>query len=94
MPSPTWAEYLAEAADHLGASRRAVELGIPPPPPPPRPEGPVPEGARPEVRWLEIGYRQLASEVAARLARLAPRVGAMTRPRPAPPPARYVDTPA
>ncbi len=94
MPSPTWAEYLAEAAEHLAASRRAVELGMPPPPSPARPDGPMPETSRSEVRWLATGYDQLASEVSTRLSDLERRLASAPRPLPVPPPARFVDTPA
>jgi len=94
MPSPTWAEYLAGAAVHLTASRRAVEIGAAPPAAPAHPEGPPPEELRPAALRLAIGYEQLGSEVAAHLERLRHQRAMMPRAGQTPPPARYVDTPA
>lgn len=94
MPSPTWAEYLAEASTHLAAARRSVEVGGAPPSPPHRPDQPIPDESRPEAQRLAEAYEQLASEVRLRLSDLDRCTGTARRSRSLPPPARYVDTPA
>jgi hypothetical protein len=47
-----------------------------------------------EARRLAHEYDQLSEQVTTRLTELVRRSGSMTRPRPSPPPAFYVDTPA
>ena len=95
MPPRTWDEYLAEASAHLTEVRRTAERGAPPPPPPERPRGPVPDDRRAQARRRAVGYGQLGTEVATRLARLEERRPAPGRrsPHRAHRPARYIDTP-
>jgi hypothetical protein len=92
--SPTWAEYLAEATAYLARLRRCADLGSAPPLPPARPDGDMPADREFEARRLAHEYDQLSEQVTTRLTELVRRSGSMTRPRPSPPPAFYVDTPA
>jgi hypothetical protein len=85
MSSASWADYLADASEHLRASRRAVEEGVTSPDPPTHPAGPLPQDLEPQARRLALAYDQLALEVATRMTdiecRLAtPRVEAPTQP--------------
>lgn len=89
MPGETWTDFLEAAADHLRASRQAVEQGAVSPDPPGHPDGPLPDELQPQVRRMALAYDQLALEVATRMADLDVR---LTPPRVEPPsPAYYVD---
>jgi hypothetical protein len=96
MSTPTWDEYLAEAAAHLAAVRRAAEWGAPPPSGPLRPEGPIPEHRRSEAQRLAVGYDQLAVEVATRMSAIESRrqSGVGRNPHRERPPAHFFDAPA
>lgn len=94
MRSPTWAEYLAEATAYLANLRRCAELGTAPPSPPTRPIGEIPPDRALEAGRLAIEYETTSELVTTRLADLVRRTATITRPRPSPPPAFYVDTPA
>jgi hypothetical protein len=89
MASRGWAEYLAEAEEHLRASRQAVVAGVAIPPAPPSPTTPFPGELAGRAAVLGAGYDQLAREV-------EHRMGEIVRSRPSPyvpgrPDARFVD---
>lgn len=93
MSSHTWSEFLAEARDHLSASRIAAETGSSPPVPPELPMLPIPEEFVDEARELAFGYDQLAAEVAERMAAIERRFTSIHRsPHQEDRPASYVDT--
>ncbi len=87
--SRTWAEYLAEAEDHLAASRAAVQAGAAIPRAPEAPTVPFPEHFSHQAAELGAGYDLLAAEVVHRMTEIV-------RSRPSPylvarPDARFVD---
>jgi hypothetical protein len=95
MPSPTWDEYLAAATAHLDAVRAVSERGAAPPSAPVRPVDPMPEECRERVRFLAMGYDQLAVELVTRLEIVAQRrrVVQSRNPLHESTPAHYIDTP-
>jgi hypothetical protein len=90
MADDSWPEYLEAAAEHLHATRQAVEHGATSPEPPAHPVGPLPEELAPRAQRLALAYDQLALEVSTHMAqiecRLAPPPRAETPPDP-----HYVD---
>ena len=95
MSPPTWDEYLAEASAHLAAVRASSDLGMAPPTPPARPEGPPPDECIDQVRHLAMGYDQLTLELLTRMEEMGHRrpISQARNPHQELLPARFIDTP-